>query len=81
MNEITKRIQILFYVKLGTKKAKDVFYQEFSRQTTNHWLEGDRFPSANNIVTICKNTGVSADWLLGLVPLTQADFENTEVTA
>ena len=31
------------------------------------WLIGARTPNADSIVSICRMTGVSADWLLGLV--------------
>ncbi len=47
-------------------------YSEFaeklgiSRQSLDHYINGDRIPPANYLAQIAEATGVSADWLLGL---------------
>lgn len=41
-------------------------YIGISRQTVGFWLNGNRVPDANSLVTIAKKMNVSTDWLLGL---------------
>lgn len=38
-----------------------------SRQTVGFWLNGDRVPDADSLITISEKMNVSVDWLLGLV--------------
>ena len=37
-----------------------------SRQSVNYWINGERSPSAENIIAISKAFDVSADYLLGI---------------
>jgi transcriptional regulator with XRE-family HTH domain len=44
-----------------------------SRQTMGFYLNGDRIPDAEMLIKICKATGVSSDYLLGLSDETTPD--------
>ena len=41
---------------------------QVSRQSYDHWMRGDRKPSAENIITICRMFDCSSNWLLGMDP-------------
>lgn len=50
-------------------------YIGLSRQTVGFWLNGDRVPDANSLVTISKKMSVSCDWLLGLTDTANASAD------
>lgn len=39
-----------------------------SRNTINFWYNGQRTPDAENLITLSRSFGASADWFLGLAP-------------
>lgn len=44
-----------------------------SRQSLGYWLKGERVPDLVPFKGICERCNVSADWLLGLSDVRQAD--------
>lgn len=60
---------------------------EFSRKTglsqsaIDRYLKGERTPTGDAVVQICKSTGTSADWLLGLVDYRPTPLSVAEHTA
>lgn len=53
-------------------KAKKMNQRRLSEKTgimestISRWLRDERKPNADNIIIICKELDISADWLLGL---------------
>ena len=49
-----------------------------SRQTVGFWLNGDRVPDAESLITTSERMHVSVDWLLGLVGIRNASNDVDE---
>lgn len=49
-----------------------------SRQTVGFWLNGDRVPDADSLITISEKMNVSVDWLLGLVGIYNSSNDTEE---
>jgi len=71
-NEIIKERLIRLRNKYGEEKFKKMLIGtnpgQVSRQSYEHWMKGDRTPSAANIKSICEMFSISSDWLLGFLP-------------
>lgn len=52
-------------------------YLGVSRQTVGHWLNGNRQPSADQLISVSKKCGKSTDWLLGIAPDNQYSSEES----
>ena len=52
-----------------------------SRQSVNFWLNGERVPDAENLISVCSKLGVSSDWLLGLseIPSRNEDMQTAHL--
>ena len=60
-----KRLRILIAnSNLGTYEF--AYSLEIGYETLRKWLKGESSPITSNLIRLCKQYNVSADWLLGL---------------